>query len=47
MDYNVIVCDLHKETNFLGFEYIVDEPEGLHLKTISEDDIEAKKYKYS
>ena len=39
---NVIVCDLHKETNFLGFEYLIEEPEGLHLKTISEDDIEVR-----
>ena len=39
---NIIVCDLHKETNFLGFEYLIEEPEGLHLKTISEDDIELR-----
>ena len=42
---NVIVCDLHKETNFLGFEYINQEPEALHLKTISEDDIEVRNIK--
>ena len=39
---NVIVCDLNKEINFLGFTYIIEEPEGLHLKTIKDNDIEVR-----
>ena len=36
---NIVVCEVLKDSNFLGFKYKDEESEGLHLKSLSEEDI--------
>ena len=36
---NIVVCEVLKDSNFLGFKYKDEEPEGQHLKSPSEEDI--------